>query len=519
MKYAGKLGPEARADLLEGRALECYATGQVDAAITAQDEAVACRRTVGDARAEGDALRSLGRLLGFAGRAEEGAVAAREAVAVLEGLPPGRELALAYGTLSQRAMNWEDIPEAVLWGTRALELAESLGDTEAIIYALTNIGGARFRDDDPAGRIALERAFELARDEGFDEQAARALVNLAMCSLRYRMLDDVQRWTEAALSYSAERGLDLWRVYAEVIRARVELDRGDWGAALQTADSVAADPRAWWIHRLMALTARGLVEARQGIAGAGGTLDEAWALAEPSGEPSWIAPVATARAEAAWLEGDTARVATVTDEALAFARERGAAWAINELVCWRRRAGIVDEPWADRTTGPYVLDLAGDHEQAAAWWRAAGCRYEAALALADSGDAAALRQSLEELQAMGAAPAVAIVARRLRSLGERGLPRGPRAATRRNPAGLTARELDVLELIAGGLRNAQIAERLFLSEKTVDHHVSAVLRKLGVRSRVEAATAAGRLGVGAEDGELGAPNMGNAPVSPPPARS
>jgi DNA-binding NarL/FixJ family response regulator len=107
----------------------------------------------------------------------------------------------------------------------------------------------------------------------------------------------------------------------------------------------------------------------------------------------------------------------------------------------------------------------------------------------------------------------------LRSQGERGLPRGPRAATRANPAGLTARELDVLGLIAEGLRNAQIAERLFLSEKTVDHHVSAILRKLGVHSRVEAARAAHRLGVGAKDGESAAGNMGSSPVSPPPSRS
>jgi DNA-binding NarL/FixJ family response regulator len=111
---------------------------------------------------------------------------------------------------------------------------------------------------------------------------------------------------------------------------------------------------------------------------------------------------------------------------------------------------------------------------------------------------------------MGAAPAAAIIARKLRVLGERGLPRGPRRATRANPAGLTPRELDVLALVAEGLRNAQIAERLFVSEKTVDHHVSAILRKLDVSSRTEAAR---------KYGELGAANMGNAPVSPPPARS
>jgi DNA-binding CsgD family transcriptional regulator/tetratricopeptide (TPR) repeat protein len=516
LRYADRLDARAHADLLERRALECYATGHVEDSIAAQEGAVAYRRSVGDARAEGNALRSLGRLLGFAGRAEAGAEAAREAVSVLERLPPGRELALAYATLSQRALNWEDVAEAMTWGHKALELAESLGDTEAVIYALTNIGGAAFRGDQPAGVLELEHAFELARDAGFDEQAGRAALNLALLSTRHRMLDVAQRWLADGLAYSTDRGLDLWRVYLEAIRARFELDRGDWTTAARIADGVADDPHAWWIHRILALTTRGLVRARRGLAGATELLDEAWALAEPAGELMWIGPVAAARAEAGWLEGDAARVALASQPALDLARRRDAAWAVNELVCWRRRAGLDEDAGAAVESGPYALELADEWEQAAAWWRAAGCPYEAALALADSSDATALRQSLDELQALGAVPAAAIVASRLRGLGERGLPRGPRAATQSNPAGLTLRELDVVRLVSQGLRNAEIAERLFLSEKTVGHHVSAILRKLDVRSRVDAARAAHRLGIVAQDGELPAANMGNAPVSAPP---
>jgi DNA-binding NarL/FixJ family response regulator len=74
----------------------------------------------------------------------------------------------------------------------------------------------------------------------------------------------------------------------------------------------------------------------------------------------------------------------------------------------------------------------------------------------------------------------------------RGLPRGPRPSTRENPSGLTTRELEVLALLAQGLRNAQIAERLVVAHKTVDHHVSAILRKLGARTRGEAAALAFR---------------------------
>src|SRR6185437_15782367 len=100
----------------------------------------------------------------------------------------------------------------------------------------------------------------------------------------------------------------------------------------------------------------------------------------------------------------------------------------------------------------------------------------------------AVRRALGDLHELDALPAATLAARRLRELGA-AVPRGPRPATRANAALLTAREVEVLALIADGLRNTEIADRLVLSVRTVDHHVSAILRKLGVRSRGEAATA------------------------------
>ncbi|MFI1413468.1 LuxR C-terminal-related transcriptional regulator [Streptomyces sp. NPDC020707] len=128
-------------------------------------------------------------------------------------------------------------------------------------------------------------------------------------------------------------------------------------------------------------------------------------------------------------------------------------------------------------------------------WHAAGCPYEHAAALAESPDPDDKLTALAGLDALGAEPLARLVRSELRHLGVRHIPRGPLAATRDNPAGLTERQLQVVRLLAQGLTNPEMAERLVVSVRTVDNHVAAVLEKLGARSRREAAARATELGI------------------------
>jgi DNA-binding CsgD family transcriptional regulator/tetratricopeptide (TPR) repeat protein len=493
LRFAEGVPMEERARLLRRWSHECYLTDQPEA-ITALEDAIECYRTLGDARREGATIRSLANVLWCPGRVPEAYARAQEALDVLESLPPSRELAWAYATVASQHKDADETAAASEWGRRALALAGDVGADEAYVHALNTIGTAEAWVGVPGGVDKLEQSLGIALEKGLPDQVGRAYIHLSWIAFRRREYAIADRYLADGLVYASEYGLDLWRLYLIAARAKIELDRGRWDDAAESASLILYERCISVFPRILALVVLALVRARRGDPGARDLLDEALSLAEPTGELLRIAPVAAARAELAWLEGKPDAVDAATAECLELALRRGVTWVSDEFAYWRWKAGLAHVAPVHIET-PFALQVAGDWRGAVEAWSDRGCPYEATLALSESDDDAELRSALETAQELGARPLATIVSRQLRERGVRDIRRGPRATTRANPAQLTAREIEVLQLMAQGLRNAEIGSRLHLSTRTVDHHVSAILRKLGVRGRGEAAAAAQRLGL------------------------
>jgi DNA-binding CsgD family transcriptional regulator len=491
LRYADALAPADRAALFEKRSFECYLVSRHADAIAALEQALAIYRALGDDRHVGRALGALAGRRWCSGDVPGTEEAVAESLAVLERLGPSPELARAFAGASSLAMNMEKQQPAFAWSERAFELIDAARDPQTFAYQLNNVGTMKLLLGRREGRDDLERSIAIADAHGLEDHVGRAYIHLGYAGTRIRDFE-LLKLLDDGIEYCTDHGLDLWRLYVLASQARGALDQGNWTAAADAVTYVLQQADVPPLLSIMALTTLATVRARRGDPEPDVPLGDAYEIAAGACDMQQVAPVAVARAEWASLIGRADVAAEASDAALKLALACDAAWVVGELALWRRRAGI-DEPIPDGVAEPYALHISGDWAAAAECWARIGCPYEAALARGEADDNEQLRRALAELQALGAGPAASAVARRLRERGERGLARGPRPTTRQNPAGLTARELEVLALVADGLQNSEIAGRLVVSRRTVDHHVSRILQKLDVQSRAQATREARRL--------------------------
>src|SRR5262245_9466892 len=492
LRFADPADPATVAGLYDGFAYEASLLDRWQETADARMRALTLWREVGDRLREGDTLRWIAASLCSLSRGDAGIAAARDAIALLEPLGRTAELAWAYATLASMWMMRGVNQDAIELARRAQAIAWPLGLTRLLSNAL-NTEACAVHATGGEWADALRQSLDIALTGRHEAEVARAYVNLHACYVADRDWATAERYFTPGIAYCGEHDITSYSMYLHSERTSVLERTGRWDEAVALCRELLHQGGPSPSLRLCPLHRLGTILARRGEPGAWECLDEGIGYADGSGEPQSIVPLRLARAEAFWLEGKLPEARREAELADAVAGGCDS-WEQGAVAVWLRRTGSARPPRGDLAL-PYQLQIDGDRAGAARLWTELGCPYEAALALLGSADEASLRQALWTFIDLGASATVRFTRQKMRRLAIRSIPAGPRTATRKHPLGLTRREREVLELICARHTNAEIAQKLFISVKTVDHHVSAVLAKLGAPTRRAAATRAAKLGL------------------------
>jgi DNA-binding CsgD family transcriptional regulator/tetratricopeptide (TPR) repeat protein len=476
-------------------AMALYARNQFGEAAGHADRAVAIWDERGSTPLRlGEALLVSARMSTLTADPATARAKALRALDILEALGPSRALALCYSTLGAQDCLQARFEAAAGWLKRALDLAERLGSRDVVSHALGYRGVARASLGDEAGVEDLEAAVAEADRLGHSDYLTVAAHNLAVILFRTGHVREAKAYLDLGERAAREHALDTALFRIEGQQCHVLLLQGSWDEAerrLRRLLERTEDPGANLVNPLAFL---GRILARRGDPEAAALIDRSWRLAAATGEDQKMAIAAGARIEQAWLSGDDDAVRRVGAELLELAVRAQHRYLRAEILRYLRRVGEPVEPF-DGCLAPFAAGIDGDWAAAAEGWARIGNPYHQALELTEAPDLEVALRGLGMLDRLGAVATASLVRRRLRRGGTRGIPRGPRAATRANPGRLTDRQLEVLALLAEGATNAEIAARLYLSRRTVDNHVAALLARLGVRSRHDALGAATVMGL------------------------
>jgi DNA-binding SARP family transcriptional activator/DNA-binding CsgD family transcriptional regulator/tetratricopeptide (TPR) repeat protein len=486
MPYAGLLDDEARIELLTKRGQECQVSDQHEHAIAAWTEALVLLRETGRVLDTAEALLGIDESYYTIGDNSHGSVFVDEALDLLEGHPANRQTGLALVRRGLHHVRRSENAAGLPWLERGLAVGREIDDPEVVCRAVAGLGVGHFLLGDHATGLAeLREALRIALQHDIEDCAARFYqTDAAMTSIEFD-LAEAHRKLEDAERYTSDRDLHGHLLCVIATQITFKVDLGRWDEALDQAHDLLYVRNTGRASRIEPLVATGVIGARRGNRDdVWKNLDEALAHIAQTEALAYRGFIAAARGEAHLLEGDLAAVEEVVAPWYAEAVRLGDEELLPDLTMIMWRAGLITEP-PEALREVDRLSMLGRHREAWAFWTAAGAPYRAAWALLDSDDELDIREARAMFDQLGAAVVVDRCDVKLRALGAR-VPRGPRASTRTNLGGLTDREIEVLDLLDEGLRNAEIAARLHLSEKTVGHHVSSILAKLGVSSRLEA---------------------------------
>jgi hypothetical protein len=429
LRFAGQEAPATVAGLNEGLADELPLLDRWAESGIAAQRALSLWRETGDRLREGGALRRLSRIKSNMYRGRDAVAVAEAAISVLEPLGSSVELARAYAALAGQLMMLAENDAAIGLALRAQELAARFGATDVGSAAL-NTQAAAMSAQDLEWAGPMRRALDVALAGDHHDQAARAFANLCEIHVLKREFAQAERGLAEGIPYCAEHHLTTYAFRLLSARSAMLESTGRWDEATALDEEILAKADPSPANRLWTLIRAGARRARRGEPGIWECLDEAASTADETGQPQWRVPARLARAEAHWLH-DRPDAARHEAEVAADACTGLDCWQRGAVATWLRRTGSA-RLIHGKVAPPYQPLLDGDPAQAARAWIRLGCRYDAAMALGDAPDEAALREALAILTSLGARSTARIIGERLRSPGARSIPASARTATGRS---------------------------------------------------------------------------------------
>jgi DNA-binding CsgD family transcriptional regulator len=485
IQFSEHLSADEQLDILEGYAHECYLTARIEEGIQSCKSAIEILKDHHDPIREGENYRRLSRLLWYYGKDKIGEEYILKAIETLEKFPPGKQLAMSYSNYSQIYMLREKTDMALKWGEKGVNLARTLNNIEIEAHALNNIGAAKMFASDDSGEKYLKKSLELSLQNDLHEHVCRAYVNLGTASMYRRNLTEADKFFSAAVDYANEKDIKLASLCVAGEIAQIKLHLGKWDEAFEISYEVYSDTNAPVMDKLMPITVIGLIRARRNDPGAFQLLDEANDMVYDTGELMKLIKLKAARAEAFWLKNELQNNIEELNTAYNLVKYSNNPWAIGEIAFWLWMGGRLPEI-QECIAEPFLLQIKGKWSAAAEIWEKLKCPYEHALALSD-GNEQAMKKAVEIFDKLGASAASQLIKQKMRKSGIKNIPKGPRQSTKENPSGLTGRQMEILDLVANGLSNSEIGNKLYISNRTVENHISTIFSKLNIHTRTEAA--------------------------------
>jgi len=476
-------------------AYECYLTNQIKEAIIFSEKCLHLFKEKNDTEKTGDCLRFLSRLWWIEGNTKKAEIYARQAIEVLSDQPSSKAKAMALSNMSQLKMLSDERDECRLWGEKAIAMAKELADDETLSHALNNVGTVQLRaySSRLRGIELLQQSLEIALKNSHDDNALRAYINIGSNAVVMKDYLFAKKNLDEGIQYCEERDLDLGSFYLLSFKARLYLETGNWNEAERIALALIKNEDHPAIVKMGALYVLATIRMRRGNNDVLSLLLEAKEKTLKTMEPQRVVPVMAALLEYEWITGKSLIERAVLDDVLNMIKQKGNANENSLFAFWLLKVRNQQVPLREIFEG-YKIHNPTTALKAASLWKQLGCPYEQALALFNGSDDDK-KEALGIIQKLGAGAIYEKMKFEMRASGIKSIPRGVRKSTKSNPANLTDRELDIIQLLKDGLQNKEIAAKLFISPKTVDHHISSIFFKLDVNSRAKAVQEASRLEV------------------------